>query len=229
MDEYMNRCEDAVNYYYRARKAVQVSYSDEIEWQRELIHQPFEESDLLREAAWVIFCSGFRESVVRKKFTYLSLCFFGWTNAADIVANSDECVGLAMHGFRNEKKLTAVVDIAIRIEQVGFLNLRNEILANPLEVFCSFPYIGSITSAHLAKNLGFPVAKNDRHMLRLCTRYGFADGNELCGIISAITGDPIPVVDLVLWRFMAEGELDNWSDVGAENSHCDHNALCEIS
>ena len=38
----------------------------------------FTESDLLREAAWVILCSGFREAVIRRMFDFISLCFCDW-------------------------------------------------------------------------------------------------------------------------------------------------------
>ena len=42
---------------------VQAGLLAEVEWQRCIQFNDFSETDLLREAAWVILCSGFRELV----------------------------------------------------------------------------------------------------------------------------------------------------------------------
>ncbi len=61
--------------------------------------------------------------------------------------------------------------------------------------------IGPITSFHLAKNLGYPVAKADRHVQRLSDELGFRDAQQLCQYLSEWSGEPVPVVDVVLWRY----------------------------
>jgi hypothetical protein len=77
-----------------------------------------------------------------------------------------------------------------------------------------FPFIGPITSFHLAKNLGLPVAKSDRHLVRLANAVGFEDVQSMCRNISSFTGDPVPVVDIVLWRFSAIGAYRRLSLLG---------------
>jgi thermostable 8-oxoguanine DNA glycosylase len=66
------------------------------------------------------------------------------------------------------------------------------------------PYIGSITAVHLAKNLGFNVAKPDRHLVRLSRQFGYICAADLCSDIAKDTGEQVKVIDLALWRYMAD-------------------------
>jgi hypothetical protein len=63
------------------------------------------------------------------------------------------------------------------------------------------PYIGEVTSWHLAKNIGADVSKPDRHLVRVAARFGYADVSSMCKDISSAVGDKMSVADLVLWRF----------------------------
>jgi hypothetical protein len=162
----------------------------------------FSESDLMREAAWVILCTGFRESVVRRKFNYVSLCFYDWHSAAEIAQNEEHCLGAALKGFKNVRKLRAIVDIAKRLSAVGIDEIKERALRSPIRCFIELPYIGPVTAYHLAKNLGFNTAKNDRHLRRLSSAFGFLDAQHLCEMIAQASGDRVDAVDSVLWRFM---------------------------
>ena len=85
----------------------------------------------------------------------------------------------------------------------GFASLRDKIRDDPIAQLERLPFIDSITSWHLAKNLGIDVAKNDRHLARLAARFGYHDAHELCGDIAERTGEPAAVIDIVLWRHAA--------------------------
>jgi len=177
----------------------------EVEWQSSRHFSEFTESDLLREAAWVILCGGFREAVVRRIFDHISLSFFDWESSAAIVASAAVCHSVAMGSFRNSRKLNAIVMVADRIDKIGFETLKSRIIDDPLQELRMLPHIGPITSWHLAKNLGFDAAKPDRHLIQLCDRLGFDDVQELCGSVAAATGYAICVVDIILWRYLARG------------------------
>jgi hypothetical protein len=188
-----------------AWKHINISDLDvELEWQRSLQFEAFTETDLLRETAWVILCSGFKESIVRRAFDYISLCFCDWESAELIVEHRVSCYSAAMASFRNERKLNAIVQSAQRISRVGFEVLKNEILLSPLEELKLFPQIGPITVLHLAKNLGLNVAKPDRHLARLSQQLGYRCASDLCEDISIATGEQVNVVDLALWRYLAD-------------------------
>lgn len=176
----------------------------EIEWQRSRCFHTFSESDLLREAAWVILCSGFREAIVRKVFNHISLSFCDWESSRAIVATAPACRLAAEAVFRNDQKLKAIVGTAHYINQTGFDGFKQRILKDPIPELQRLPYIGPVTVWHLAKNLGFNAVKPDRHLVRLCDWLAYDDPRSLCSWIAAKTETPIGVVDIVLWRYLTD-------------------------
>jgi hypothetical protein len=58
-----------------------------------------------------------------------------------------------------------------------------------------------VTTYHLAKNLGVDVVKCDRHLMRLAPILGFHSPEEMCAAIGHQVGEPVSVVDIVLWRY----------------------------
>ena len=193
---------DAQEFYRTAKDWVLRSrFSSEVSWQCTVRPEAFSEVTFLREAAWVILCTGFKESIVRAKLGYVSLCFFDWSSAELIHKNSSLCVATALHGFANHRKIKAIAKMAELIAESGFPNLKQSLLCNPIATVRKFPYIGPITARHLLKNLGFDVAKADRHLARLAARLRFSNVKSLCEELALSTGDPIRVIDVILWRF----------------------------
>jgi hypothetical protein len=94
-----------------------------------------------------------------------------------------------------------LVEAAHRIESEGFEAFRVRIEGDTMSELEKFPYIGTVTKFHLAKNLGLDVAKPDRHLVRVANRFGYEDVQKMCRDIFDICGDKIAVADLVLWRF----------------------------
>lgn len=202
MPKPLMRMTKAVELYRKAEREVRAAgFAWEIDWQRSRDFGTFSEPDLLRETAWVILCTGFRESVVRKRFDYISLCFCDWESAQEISHNRAVCIDTASIVFRNKRKLDAIAGVAEIICERGFLELREQIQQQPIDCLQTFPFIGPITSWHLAKNLGMNIAKNDRHLARTAVCCGYTDAHTLCNAVSACTGDPSSVVDIVLWRY----------------------------
>lgn len=196
--------------YARARAFVlKHDFEDEIQWQRGMAIGDFSESDLLRETAWVILCSGFRESAVRRIFGYISLCFCDWDSARCIVEHAPTCRSTALAGFNHPQKIDAIIEAARDVCFEGFTQLRERIILDPLNTLQTFHFIGPITSIHLAKNLGWQFAKPDRHLIRLARRLGVDNPQVLCEYLAKVTGDPVNVIDIILWRYAAEAQRAN--------------------
>lgn len=175
-------------------------FAEEVEWQTNALCREFSESDLLREHAWVVLNSGFRESVVRKKFDYISLCYCDWESAKEIVIHRRQCVETASAAFNNIKKLEAMANAASFIGSIGFSRFHKDFVSDPISTLRELPYIGDVTVWHLAKNVGVNVSKPDRHLVRLAEQFGYEDAHEMCEAIHIETGDHVAVADLVLWR-----------------------------
>jgi hypothetical protein len=78
----------------------------------------------------------------------------------------------------------------------------------------TLPFIGPITKFHLARNLGFDVAKPDRHLTRLAARFGFASVSDMCQAIHQETNERIGLIDVILWRISNLGFTPNVSEEG---------------
>lgn len=184
--------------------AVAAGFDVEVKQQRAVMLEHVTERDLLREAAWVVLCSGFRESTIRRCFQHISLCFCDWESATSILDAYPACKIAAKYSFSNDAKLEAIVGIARHIARVGFESFKQAVLHSPIDALQQLPYIGPITVWHLAKNIGVDAAKPDRHLARVSLRLGFPDAASLCAAIAGETGDPLSVVDLIIWRFLAD-------------------------
>lgn len=194
------------DYYYSAEKAVSdAGYASEKEWQLMLLDREMTATDFLREGAWVILCSGFRESYVRKIFGYVSLCFFDWENASSISQNSTICESTARYAINNPRKLQAITAMSNYIDDNGFEYVENRLKNGAIPFLQEFPMIGPVTSFHLAKNLGIDVSKPDRHLKRIAASWGFDCAQEFCNQIASTTGDRVAVIDITLWRYGALG------------------------
>jgi hypothetical protein len=104
-------------------------------------------------------------------------------------------------------KLSSLVAIAETVANLTFAEVARKVAEDPIGELMRFPFIRRITSQHLAKNLGYPLAKNDRHLKRLAKTHAFSDAQEMCELISVHTGESIQVVDTILWRACALGAI----------------------
>ena len=176
-------------------------YANEVDWQDELAFEHISESDFLREAGWVVLSSGFRESVVRRRFPLVSEAFLQWRSAKDIEKSRERCESTAFVAFRNRRKIGAIGAIVSKVASEGFGPLRTAISRRGVEEIMDLPFMGPVTAYHLAKNIGMDVVKPDRHLERMALTLGHDSAADMCREIAHLVGDRLGVVDLVLWRF----------------------------
>lgn len=188
-------------YFFAKMIVIDEGYSNEIQWQDELRFENITESNFLKELSWVILTSGMKTRVVSNCFHEISDCFYNWASARKISSNSEVCLNRALHYFNHEQKIMAIINAAETISKTGFTKIKQVIERDPINTLRMFKFIGPVTVFHLAKNLGIPTAKPDRHLQRIAHLEGYDDVQELCHHIAEMSGDKIQVVDLVLWRY----------------------------
>jgi len=188
---------------YQLAKTIvqQEGFQDEISWQSNLCFDNLDESSFLRETAWVILASGMREAIIRNRFEAISGCFFHWSSAQVITDYREKCELSALKIFNNRQKISAILNAAEQVKNIGFEALKEKIQSDPINFLQKFEYIGPVTVYHLAKNIGLPVAKPDRHLVRIALQENYYDVQSFCGEVSRLSGDPVPVVDIIFWRF----------------------------
>jgi len=180
---------------------IEAGFASEIDWQDKIDFDSISEQDFLREFAWVVFSSGMREAIVRKKFSAISEAFLHWANARTVVLRAAHCRESAMSVFAHKGKVEAVITVAGEISRLGFNCVHSRIKHDGIAYLKSFPFLGPATANHLAKNLGLNVVKPDRHLVRLAARAGFSTPSLMCRKIADVMGEKDSVVDLVLWRY----------------------------
>ncbi len=94
-----------------------------------------------------------------------------------------------------------MLQIAKVVHRIGPKSLFTALQQNPEPFIRSLPYMGPVTWRHLAKNLGVQVAKPDRHLVRIAQATARPSVDVLCDEIAAWLGEPVAVVDVVLWRW----------------------------
>src|SRR5689334_21135794 len=102
------------------RHLVDQGHQLEIGWQARQCPDAIDESAFLREAAWVVYCCGFREATVRRHFNFLSLCFFDWSSAEEIAQSGDAVKVSAMAALAHHRKHAAFVTTSAKVASGGF-------------------------------------------------------------------------------------------------------------
>jgi len=193
--------DDLVVRYLLAKRAVfEAGHAAEIAWQARAGGARLTAAAFVREAAWVVLSAGMSEAVVRAKFPALDRALRSF-RPERIAADPFAVRAAALAVFGHERKVDAILSIAATARELGDAGLRARLEEDPEGFLRGLPYIGPVTWRHLAKNLGAPVAKADRHLVRLAAATGRPDVDTLCDEISGWLGEPVAVVDVVLWRW----------------------------
>jgi len=186
--------------YLNAKRAViGAGYAGELDWQQTRRVADVTDIEFVRQSAWVILSAGMRESVVSAVFPRLGTALHAFDPRA--MCSDPSARDAAMRVFAHERKVDAILAIAAVAMRLGSDGLRHELARDAFGFVSSLPYMGPATSRHLAKNLGVPAAKPDRHLLRIAESAGRAGADELCKEIGSWLDEPVCVVDIVLWRW----------------------------
>ena len=143
-------------------------------------------------------------SSVRRVFDHVSLSFCDCRNRRKRLLSRVPYADKRRWHHSGINEGDALSKVAELVHLNGFASFKARVLADPIETLQSLPFIGPITAVHLAKNLGLDVAKPDRHLVRLTEWLGYSCASELCTQIASETGEQVKVVDLILWRYMAD-------------------------
>jgi hypothetical protein len=168
------RIEDIASIYMSIKSfVIDAGYVGEVDWQEDVSLDNVDEKVFLQQAGWVVLSSGMRESVIKQKFPGISKAFLEWESAELIVRNRERCFVDAIQCFGHKKKISAIIDIAEDVAEKGFVHVCDNIASEGVDYIMGWPYMGPATSYHFAKNLGLPVAKPDRHLVRIAKKVGY--------------------------------------------------------
>lgn len=197
----LTELELADKYLWAKQFVIASGYEREVGWQESVLYEPLTEKRFMSEAAWVILNSGMRETVVRRLFPTIAAAFGGFATAESAMRARATGRMTSLSIFNHAGKIDAIVAVIEHLNETGLEEVENRISVEGLCYLRELPYIGPITSFHLAKNLGMDIAKPDRHLTKIATATGYCNANTLCEALSIILSEPVAVADIVLWRF----------------------------
>ena len=160
-------------------------YGPDIDW-TENIARPEGADEFASEAIYVICNSGMANVVAVKIFARCMSALKSGQSASTV--------------FGHPGKRAAIDTIWEKREQFfgDFLKA-----ADQRAYLETLPWIGPVTSFHLAKNLGADVAKPDVHLERLARREKTTTA-KLCSRLAKATGYRAATIDSILWRACAD-------------------------
>ena len=188
-----------VRHYLHAKRAViEAGFAQEIIWQRDAELQDVTAATFVEQATWVVLSAGMAEHVVSQRFSAIRSALHHFD--LDAIARDDECRQRLLDLFNHPLKVDAILAIADFAHASGNDRIRDLVSSADEDALRALPFIGPVTVLHLLKNLGVPVVKPDRHLIRLAHRLN-ADVVTMCAEITDYFGEPPGVVDIVLWRW----------------------------
>lgn len=186
------------------RRVIDAGFAGEILWQADIAARKVTARAFAEEATWVVMSAGLSERVVRRKFPEVTAAMHHFD--LTVVTSDPYCREALLSAFGHAGKVDAILQIARFAEAEGDERVRRLVETADVKALMQLPYIGPVTVCHLLKNLGVPMAKPDRHLVRLAYAMD-RDVGELCREIADQVSEPVGVVDVVLWR---------WSVLGAD-------------
>jgi hypothetical protein len=154
-----------------------------------------------QEYIWVAYVPGLSAAIIAKKWAALTNAIGPW-DMLEPSADFEPTMERLRPVLANERKARAVVWVREVMRVYGWDSFK-PLYLDDLESLTKLPMIGPITRFHLARNLGFDVAKPDIHLERLAKQYRFDGTEDLCSRVADYSGLRVGAVDFVLWAYCA--------------------------
>jgi hypothetical protein len=197
---------DYILYFKNAYDFVQENYKEDFDRIKNTDFNLLTPRYFFTEYIWVVYVSGFNAKIISKIFPKLLNIYdplFSTFETYNQNVNSLDISIAAMEVFANKRKVAAIINTAFNsgkiIAEIGWENYKNKYLNSPKDLQF-LPFIGEITSQHLARNIGYlNFVKPDIHLERAAKYWGFSSSLELCSAIQKQFPIELGLIDLVLW------------------------------
>ena len=157
--------------------------------------------EFFEEYIWVVYACNF-------KVTHLGGL---WKPLCEAYGNYEALDGsrrqAVLNVIDNERKWSAVHRTALMMQGFGWDEFR-KLCLDEIDSITLLGFIGPVTKFHLARNLGFDVAKPDRWMCRIANKTGWESVSSMCEYLSEKHGLSVKEVDIILWEYASDLGLD---------------------
>jgi DNA-3-methyladenine glycosylase I len=194
----------------------------------------------------IIFYAGFKAQIVTDKLAVIGRHFPNYNIVADYGGQEIQAILNDSEMIRNRRKIQACITNAKTFRSIiskhgSFQNFIDSFAATTSEANLirlredlqwRLAYLGDITVYHFLTDIGMPVLKPDRVIVRVFTRLGLVENNanpiafiEEGKKFAQATGLPIRYIDIV---FVAYGQVQT-KELGLERGIClESNPSCSV-
>ena len=156
------------------------------------------EQEFLRQYCWVVFASGFRVSILEKKFDDIQKVFQDF-KPADVAGMKH--VNVDDLPIKHKSKADGFLKGAKMVHEEGWKNFKARVGAGGIDVLTELPYIAKRTKQHLANIIGLKdTVKENVHLVR-CAEECSATVEELVSFLADEYKMTKHHVDAVLWEY----------------------------
>jgi len=208
--------EAAKAFFMDAEQYVRENFPEDLEWSEAQVSKVnvnrVSKDHFMAEAAYVTYCSGYRQKIVEKYWPQLTELYCRFIPEM-IAIHADEIEARATYYINHKGKIKAIINTAkflANLTDDEWREYKKRITPEDnFEILTEFGYIGKITKYHLARNIGFDTIKPDRHLERIGKAVGI-DPFQMCRKLSEqskiLVGKHYPVhtIDSIFWRTAAE-------------------------
>lgn len=180
-------------------------YVRRIEYDTKWVHKVSPDSvtpqDFFREYIWVVYACNFKATHLEQLWERLYSAY-GCYETMDVSRKQT-----VLNVINNERKWNAVYRTALMMQGFGWDEFR-KLFVDEIESMTALGFIGTQTKFHLARNLGFDVAKPDRWMRRIANKFGWENVSYMCEYLAKKHGIKAKEVDIILWKYVSDLGLD---------------------
>jgi len=192
----------------KAERFVRKNFPKDIDYSVEAIHpiilDQMTKQDFYRQYAYVVYNSGFNNSVVEMKWPRLLQAYRDF-HVVYVSKYPAQVRSEAIEIIAHKGKVKAIIDAARTIRDLDWPEFKEEVKTDFMTLK-RFPYIANETVYHLARNMGFDVIKPDRHLKKMAARYEL-DPFTMCNRIKDETGLSLHMIDTIIWRASEQGVI----------------------
>lgn len=149
------------------------------------------------EYIWVVYACNFKVAYLERLWDPLRQAY-GSYETLDMSR-----MQTVLNIINNKAKWKAVYRTAIKMQFLGWDEFKKAYL-NSIDSLTWLDFIGPVTKFHLARNLGFDVAKPDRWMCRMAEKLGWENVASMCDYLAKKHGLKVKEVDIILWKYSSD-------------------------
>ncbi len=189
--------EEGLNDYFRQSVEYVRKIGFDTKWVRTIDPDVIKPQVFFKEYIWVVYACNFEVAILEQRRKNL---YQAYGHYRILKEDKKDAVLAVIH---NIPKWNAVLDTARKMQLLGWHDFKDAYLSS-INSMTALKFIKDVIKFHLARNLGFDVAKPDRWMTRIADYFDYDSVKQMCQYLSEKYGLPVKEVDLILWKYASE-------------------------